>query len=97
VAQASGCVEIYFVIPNEVRNLSLIEMQERRDSSARGAPRNDKYLSFWKTIQLAGLSSCTGQIHTLKSLYYFKSLQKHREFLGGLLQVRDEFRHQSLR
>ena len=35
-----------FVIPNEVRNLSLIYSQERRDSSARGAPRNDKNLSF---------------------------------------------------
>jgi hypothetical protein len=32
----------YFVIPNEVRNLSLVYVPEKRDSSARGAPRNDK-------------------------------------------------------
>jgi hypothetical protein len=37
---------IYFVIPNEVRNLSLVYCQEKRDSSARSAPRNDKKLSF---------------------------------------------------
>src|SRR5579864_5041170 len=45
---------IYFVIPSprtersrraEARNLSLIYMQERRDSSARSPPRNDKKLS----------------------------------------------------
>src|SRR5260221_4445535 len=30
---------IYFVIPNEVRNLSLDWAQEKRDSSACGAPR----------------------------------------------------------
>jgi hypothetical protein len=33
---------IYFVIPSEARNLSWIETQEKRDSSARSAPRNDK-------------------------------------------------------
>jgi hypothetical protein len=32
----------YFVIPNEVRNLSLISAPEKKDSSARSAPRNDK-------------------------------------------------------
>ena len=47
-AQALQAAEkrIYFAIPREARNLSLIETQEKRDSSARGAPRNDKYLSF---------------------------------------------------
>jgi hypothetical protein len=33
---------VYFVIPSEARNLSWIETQEKRDSSARSAPRNDK-------------------------------------------------------
>jgi hypothetical protein len=33
---------IYFVIPDEVRNLSLVLTQEKRDSSTRSAPRNDK-------------------------------------------------------
>jgi S-adenosylmethionine:tRNA ribosyltransferase-isomerase len=32
------------VIPNEVRNLSGIKTEEKRDSSARGAPRNDSLL-----------------------------------------------------
>jgi hypothetical protein len=36
----------YFVIPSEARNLSLIKTQEKRDSSARSAPRNDKIVSF---------------------------------------------------
>jgi hypothetical protein len=34
------------VIPNEVRNLSGFETQEKRDSSARSVPRNDNVLSF---------------------------------------------------
>src|ERR1700687_727111 len=34
------------VIPNEVRNLSLFESREERDSSARSVPRNDNVLSF---------------------------------------------------
>jgi hypothetical protein len=29
------------VIPNEVRNLSVVKTQDRRDSSARSVPRND--------------------------------------------------------
>jgi hypothetical protein len=29
------------VIPNEVRNLSVLETQEKRDSSARSVPRHD--------------------------------------------------------
>jgi hypothetical protein len=37
---------IYFVIPNEVRNLSWVQTQEKRDSSAKGAPRNDKIRVF---------------------------------------------------
>jgi len=46
---------IHFVILNEVRNLSLVQTQEMKDSSARSAPRftenvlreqNDKSLSF---------------------------------------------------
>jgi hypothetical protein len=37
---------VYFVIPSEARNLSLIETQDKRDSSARGAPRNNKIVSF---------------------------------------------------
>ena len=36
----------HFVIPSESRNLSSIESQRKRDSSARGVPRNDKMLSF---------------------------------------------------
>ena len=46
--QASQVAEkvVYFVIPSEARNLSLIETQEKRDSSARSAPRNDKNMSF---------------------------------------------------
>jgi hypothetical protein len=38
---------IYFVIPNEVRNLSLVLTREKRDSSVRSAPRNDKNMSFF--------------------------------------------------
>src|ERR1700675_383112 len=34
------------VIPNEVRNLSGFECQEKRDSSARSVPRHDNVLSF---------------------------------------------------
>jgi hypothetical protein len=41
---------IYFVIPSEARNLSLIETQEKRDSSARSVPRNDKMLSFFRSL-----------------------------------------------
>src|ERR1700680_1175248 len=37
---------IPFVIPSEARNLSYVQTQEKRDSSARSAPRNDKNLSF---------------------------------------------------
>jgi hypothetical protein len=40
-AQAAEKV-IYFVIPSEARNLSWIETKEKRDFSARSAPRNDK-------------------------------------------------------
>jgi hypothetical protein len=36
----------YFVIPSEARNLSRIETQRKRDSSARCAPRNDKIAIF---------------------------------------------------
>jgi hypothetical protein len=48
VARASqaGEKEAYFVIPSEARNLSLIEAQKKRDSSARSVPRNDKLFSF---------------------------------------------------
>jgi hypothetical protein len=42
---------VYFVIPSEARNLSLIETQEKRDSSARSVPRNDKILSFSATCE----------------------------------------------
>jgi iron complex transport system substrate-binding protein len=34
------------VIPNEVRNLSAFETQEKRDSSTRSVPRNDNVLGF---------------------------------------------------
>jgi hypothetical protein len=44
---------IYFVIPNEVRNLSLVQTGEKRDSSARSAPRNDKNLSFSASCEAA--------------------------------------------
>src|SRR4029077_6544610 len=37
---------VYFVIPSEARNLSSIETQGKRDSSARRVPRNDKLLGF---------------------------------------------------
>jgi hypothetical protein len=37
---------VRFVIPSEARNLSLIEIQKKRDSSARSVPRNDKNLDF---------------------------------------------------
>jgi hypothetical protein len=37
---------VYFVIPSEARKLSLIGTQEKRDSSARSVPRNDRMLSF---------------------------------------------------
>jgi hypothetical protein len=37
---------IYVVIPSEARNLSSIETQGKRDSSARSVPRNDKLLGF---------------------------------------------------
>jgi hypothetical protein len=37
---------IYFVIPSKARNLSLIEAQAKRASSARCALRNDKNLDF---------------------------------------------------
>jgi hypothetical protein len=37
---------VYFVILNEVRNFTLVYVQEKRASSARSAPRNDKNLSF---------------------------------------------------
>src|SRR4029077_20660975 len=37
---------VYFVIPSEARNLSSIETQGKRDSSARSVPRNDKLLGF---------------------------------------------------
>ena len=46
---------IYFVIPNEVRNLSSVVTHEKSDSSARSAPRNDKKLSFSAVCLAAGL------------------------------------------
>jgi hypothetical protein len=36
----------YFAVPSEARNLSLMETREKRDSSARCVPRNDKMLIF---------------------------------------------------
>jgi hypothetical protein len=36
----------YFVIRSETRNLSSMEGQRKRDSSARSVPRNDKSVSF---------------------------------------------------
>jgi hypothetical protein len=44
--ESAAEVAFCFVIPNEVRNLCRVYMQEKRDSSARNAPRNDKPLSF---------------------------------------------------
>jgi hypothetical protein len=49
VAHQAAEKVIYCVIPNEVRNLSLVLSQEKRDSSARSAPRKDKHLSFSET------------------------------------------------
>jgi hypothetical protein len=46
---------VYFVIPSEARNLSSIETQRKRDSSARSVPRNDKIMSFTATCLAAGL------------------------------------------
>ena|ERR1700682_4357489 len=40
------------VIPNEVRNPSVLETQEKRDSSARSVPRNDNVLSFSATCEV---------------------------------------------
>jgi hypothetical protein len=45
---------VYFVISSEARNLSLLESQEKRDSSARSAPRNDKNVSFSAACLAAG-------------------------------------------
>jgi hypothetical protein len=42
---------VYFVIPSEARNLSAILIGEKRDSSARSVPRNDKMLSFSETCK----------------------------------------------
>jgi hypothetical protein len=38
------------VIPNEARNLSVFETQEKRDSSARSAPRNDNVIEFFRKL-----------------------------------------------
>ena len=56
MSQATKAVKktLYFVIPNEVRNLSLVYAQEKRDSSARSAPRNDRNLSFPQDVQSVG-------------------------------------------
>jgi hypothetical protein len=37
------------VIPNEVRNLSVLKCQEKRDPSARSVPRNDTVSLFSAT------------------------------------------------
>jgi uncharacterized protein (TIGR02246 family) len=42
---AAGKVPL-IVIPNEVRNLSVLKTQEKRDSSARSVPRNDTIMRF---------------------------------------------------
>ena len=57
VAQASQAAEevVYFVIPSEARNLSALESQRKRDSSARSMPRNDKIVIF-----SAASSACGG-------------------------------------
>ena len=44
---------IYVVIPSEARNLSSIETQGKRGSSARSVPRNDKLLGFSATSKAA--------------------------------------------
>jgi hypothetical protein len=51
---------IYFVIPNEVRNLSFVETQEKRDSSARSAPRNDKNFRFSMACEACAASDQNG-------------------------------------
>jgi hypothetical protein len=38
-----------FVIPNEVRDLLFVEMQEKADSSGKPRPRNDTFWSFLQT------------------------------------------------
>jgi hypothetical protein len=55
--QAAGKV-VYFVIPSEARNLSLLETQEKRDSSARSVPRNDKFVGL-----SAACKAATHKIH----------------------------------
>jgi len=45
---------IYFVIPSEARNLSSIETQTKRDSSARSVPRNDKIVSLSADCEARG-------------------------------------------
>ncbi len=62
VGRASQLAEkvVYFVIPSEARNLSLIETQEKRDSSARSAPRNDKIANCSASRSAGGGSSLQG-------------------------------------
>jgi hypothetical protein len=57
VAQALQAAEkvFYFGIPSEARNLSVLECQRKRDSSARSAPRNDKIFSFSASCLACGV------------------------------------------
>jgi hypothetical protein len=48
---------IYFVVPNEVRNISFPTFKPRRDSSARSAPRNEKMLVFPQKVKPVLLSA----------------------------------------
>src|ERR1700694_2626893 len=43
------------VIPNEVRNLSVLESEKQRDSSARSVPRNDKVVRVLTSCLLMAL------------------------------------------
>jgi ABC-type Fe3+ transport system substrate-binding protein len=71
VAQSSQFAEIVplVVIPNEVRNLSVLEIQEKRDSSARSAPRNDKVLSVSVLLATFILCAKPARAQSLDALY----------------------------
>jgi hypothetical protein len=57
-AKQAGEKVVYFVIPSEARNLSLLETQEKRYSSARSVPHNDKIVGF-----SAACKAATHKIH----------------------------------
>src|SRR6202171_4378505 len=63
------------VIPNEVRNPSVLETQEKRDSSARSVPRNDNVLSFSAPVK-AGME--VRSLQTLSSWLFSIFIRVHQ-------------------